>query len=272
MRRLLSPLLLVLPACAEITPPPDGAVSRLTDDALVGGGMPRRDGGAAAFDAAPPPPPPPEGCGAADAPLCAACGADGTPQPLADDPRCPALDCSIFDTFVRTTEGGTEICVRTRFAPAGGRCLAVGRCREAADAAWCADRTAEEAARADRPCQAMQGCAGSTPPSFAPAPEGTPCEGGRCDAEGACLPVVDDDRCDPWAAGTVCRTGVHINGESYCEVATDGGSCFDACGAGGSYCIAARAAGPGVCEAGAERGCIEAGAAQLCWCRVRSEQ
>jgi hypothetical protein len=271
MRNLLPALLLLVPACAEITSALDGGVSPALEDALVGGGgEPRPDAGPPAPDAGPPVPDAGSSspCGA---PVCAACGMDGLPRPLADDPRCPALDCSSFDTYVRTTEGGAEICIRNHFAPVGGRCLAPGRCREAADAAWCADRNVEEAARNDRPCQAMQGCADATPPSFTPAPEGTPCAGGRCDAAGACLPVVEDERCDPFVGRTVCRTGVHTDGTPYCEVATADGTCNDVCAAAGSHCVAASAAGPAACQPGDQRGCFDAGGALLCRCAVRRE-
>jgi hypothetical protein len=273
MNRIVG-LALALAGCANAIPPSDA--EPITEagpsvDALVGGGMP--GGGGPRPDASAMGPRPDAGrpmgaCANGQPPaLCAECGPDGLPRLIADDDRCPPLDCSVLDTYVRTMDQGATICVRQHHAPSTGHCLAIGQCRQQADADYCGMRQADAVGQGDHPCAMLQGCDGQTPPSFAPVAPGTPCPGGACDMNGACLPVVDDPRCDQFQDRTRCGAGIHVDGSPYCDVAlAEAMNCADLCGTVGATCLGAVSAGATPCERGAEHGCLEATPPLICRC------
>ncbi len=161
------------------------------------------------------------------------------------------------------------MCARSTYQPAPGNCADLGLCRGAADPGACAGPTVVEVARTEV-CQRIAGCNAATPPQVVLAAEGTPCDGGACNAEGECeVEVVEG--CEAFEGLTVCATGAHeADGTVYCQVDTsppDGGNCIDVCReAANARCLLAWQPGAAICEQGAEAGCFDPGARLICRC------
>lgn len=199
---------------------------------------------------------------------CALCNLDGVPEIPEDDPLCPTVTCGDPESYARVTEGAEEVCYHTlREPPAASRCRALGECHDATT--YCGAETVEEVARiTPSPCNAMQGCQGTTPPAVDDSRIGAPCNGfGLCNVEGECT------------APAVCAT-VRISGASqYCDASGTPGNtwcqfyldqgrttCSRFCNDNGLLCVAAWNDANGGCATAEVADCGQNLAQFICRC------
>ena len=256
------------------------ALAAITGNGGARPGTPQRPSGPgypAPPDAAIPVPAPPSPATCAPGArldLCSICGPEGQAQVADDDDACPPVDCAGLDAYERGVEGDDQVCWISRHRGAGGRCSAIGVCRGAGDPQFCADVVRAEVSRTQGPCQLVEGCTGSTPPTLVEAEFGTPCgEALACNADGQCAPIEIDEQCEPFVDQRTCGSDVSWDGISYCTVSTEGTPnvhCMDYCSGMSGICLAAWiSTGPSPCNRSEEAGCLQVAERLLCGCGLR---
>lgn len=164
--------------------------------------------------------------------LCRICGEGGEEVAPAGDAEC-GIECGDLDLYRR--DGAA--CVLTRHAPREGlgSCEGLGACRDAASDAWCAPTTPDGTGAVEDACNRVDGCLGDQPPAVTPLP-GESCDGGgRCNADGACVPPP---AC-AYDGQVLCGAGFDDAGQPYCQFWIEWTSCDDHCAALGLTCLQA---------------------------------
>lgn len=203
--------------------------------------------------------------------LCSVCGADGLPTQPADDPNCPPVNCALAAIYEREEVEGATVCNRRNATPGASRCKAVGQCHDQPGEYCMPAGAATEVARIEGPCEVMEGCIGNTEPTVDQQPQGTPCEGGTCDAAGACVP---DRSCDDFrgerAFSQFCEEG-NDGFVDYCEFFLDAPgdertTCANFCASQGTVCLDAWNDRDGDCRRGDDIECGQDLQSYVCRC------
>ena len=226
--------------------------------------LPRLDSGTPApeQDAAP------GGCiaGSPTGVLCEVCGPNGTPVLAADDPGCPAIDCTTLDRYALVDEDGVAVCYKDVHRDPARRCAGRGQCYVAPNQPACGDPDRVQVARADDVCHAFEGCVGATPGTLVEAPQGTPCDDGICTPGGVCDTALVDRCADFESDDPICA-----GDPTYCEFAVVGPTtCGVYCQEHHGICLPGGRLASAGCVTEGEVGCFDMGDALVCRCRLNT--